>query len=125
VITCPHCGFENGEGVIFCEHCRTNVHCLPVARQPESAEVLRERLANAERKLELWQSLCITGWVALPCMFLFCLAAWGAPFGILGFLFLCLFAIPVLVVVSIAFVGARQDHSDAERRLGEAYPIGH
>jgi hypothetical protein len=123
MIICPHCSSENRDGAIFCEQCRTNVHWLPsVARQPETVEKLRERLTDAQRNQHRWRTACIGSWIAFLFVFLFCMGKWGLPYGILGFLYLCQFAIPVVALVSILYFSAKGSCWDAQRKLNETYP---
>src|SRR5215217_4303175 len=121
MITCPHCEFENTDGVVFCANCRTNVHWLPVQRELETAAALQERLTDAIRKRERWKSFCVGSWIAFVCMFLFCMASWGLPFGLLGFIYLSFFAGPILIIVSFLYFCAREDIKQAQDKLNDVH----
>src|SRR5688572_33444006 len=78
-------------------------------RTQEPIELLRERASEAERKKRRWGSFCAGSWIVVGVMLIVCLAAWGVPFGVLGFLYLCMFVMPVVAVASIAYYVSKQN----------------
>jgi hypothetical protein len=49
------------------------------------------------------------------------MAAWGLPFGILGFIYLSFFAVPILIVVSIVYFCAEEDIKQAQDKLDDIH----
>ena len=121
--TCPECGQKNHPASSYCNRCG---HRFPLPPAPNlldapTVEALNHRLVKATRRKEIWQFWFATSWMLFLVMFMFCLSAWGLPFGILGFLYLCMYAVPALVAVSIIYICVRRNCSVIKRQLT---PVG-
>ena len=120
-IKCLECGHENSADLYYCARCKRNLHVplFMASPSPLTSEELRKHLEKEVKRRSVWRSFCLASWLGFLIMFLFCILVWGIPFGILGFLYLCLFAVPVIGLSSIGYYSAKEDCKETERKLSD------